>query len=154
MWFRKNLWNRTLNTVAVAPRSTIWTWWHVLSDATKTAVYGVLNWFEWVGKTASSIADAVHNAFTKWKWYQRLWKIPVSLAASPFMAAEWVVETLWDTWCNFLRNARDTISNPILNWWRSLKWVWSSQSVWKFRFSHIDNRAVVSPKMKLASMFS
>jgi len=153
MSFRKNLWNRLWNTVWVAPRSTVGTWIYTISDATKTALYWVLDPFEWVGKTASDIKEAVHKAFTEWKWYQKLWKAPASLLASPFMAVEWVAETLRGTWCNLFRNARDTIANPFLNIGQSVKWMWTAQPVTDFRFNRIDNKPEVSPRNRLASLF-
>ena len=153
MSFRKNLWNRLWNTVWVAPRATVWTWLYTISDATKTALYWVLDPFEWIGKTASSIKEAVHKAFTEWKWYQKLWKAPASLIASPLMAVEWVAETLWGTWCNLFRNARDTIANPFLNVGQSVKWMWSARWVGDFKFERIDNKTEVNPKNRLASLF-
>ncbi len=154
MWFRKNLWNRLWNTVWVAPRATIWTWLYTISDATRTALYGVLDPVEWLWKTATNIKDAVHNAFTKWKWYQKLWKAPASLLSLPFMAAEWVVETLRGTWCNLFRNVRDTIAHPFINVWHWIKRMWSAKPVWSFSFSKIENKRDVTPKMKLASLFN
>lgn len=154
MSFRKNLWNRLGNTVGVAPRSTVGTGLYTVSDATKTAIYWVLDPFEWIWKTASNIKEAVHNAFTKWKWYQRLWRAPASLVALPFMAVEWIGETLRHTSCNLFRNVRDTIANPFLNWGHSIKQMWSAQPVWAFRFDNINNMYNVTPKMKLASVFA
>ena len=151
-----NMWkvcNRIGNTVGVAPRSTIWTGLYTISDATKTAVYSVLDPIEWIGKTASSIKEAVHNAFTNWKRYHKLRKAPTSLLATPFMAVEWVAETLRHTWCNLFRNARDTIAHPFINVWHWIKRMWSAQSVWDFKFSKIENKPDVSPKNRLASLF-
>jgi hypothetical protein len=153
MSFRKNLWNRLWNTVWLAPRA-FWTWLYSISDATQTAIYWVLDPVEWIGKTASSIKEAVYKAFTQWKWYQKLWKAPASLAATPFMLIEWVWETLWHTWCNLFRNVRDTIANPFLNIWHSIKRMWTSRSVWDFRFDNINNMRNVTPEMKLASVFA
>ena len=153
MAFRKNLWNRLWNTVWVVPRTTVWTWLYTVSDATKTALYWVLDPVEWIGKTASGIKEAVHNAFTNWRWYHKIWKAPASLAATPFMAIEWVAETLRHTWCNLFRNVRDTIAHPFLNRWHSIKQMWSAEWVEKFKFSRIDNKSEVSPKMRLASLF-
>jgi len=154
MWFRKNLWNRLGNTVGVAPRSTVGTGLYTISDATKTAIYWVLDPLEWVGRTALSIKEAVHKAFTEWKWYQKLWKAPASLLASPFMLAEWVGETLRHTSCNLFRNTRDTIANPFLNIGHSIKRMWTAQPVWAFKFANINNMYNVTPKMKLASLFA
>ena len=151
---RKNLWNRVGNTVGVAPRSIIGTGLYTISDATKTALYWVLNPIEWLGKTASNIKEAVHKAFTNWKWYQKLRKAPASLLATPFMAVEWVAETLRGTTCNLLRNTRDTIAHPFLNVGRSIKWIWSSKKVGDFKFSRIDNKSEISPKMWLSSLFN
>lgn len=151
-----NMWkffNRIGNTVGVAPRSTVWTGLYTISDATKTALYWILDPIEWIGKTASSIKDAVHNAFTKWKRYHKLRKAPTSLLATPFMAVEWVAETLRHTWCNLFRNARDTIAHPFINVWHWIKRMWSAQSVWDFKFSKIENKPDVSPKNRLASLF-
>lgn len=154
MWFRKNLWNRLGNTVGVIPRSTIGTGAYTISDVTQTALYWVLDPIEWVWKTAWSIKEAIHNAFTKWKWYQKLWKVPASLLATPFMAIEWVGETLRHTWCNLFRNVRDTIANPFINIWHWIKRIWSSESVWAFKFANIDNMRNVTPEMKLARVFA
>lgn len=151
---RKNLWNRVGNTVGVAPRSIVGTGLYTISDATKTALYWVLNPIEWLGKTASNIKEAVHKAFTNWKWYQKLRKAPASLLATPFMAVEWVAETLRGTTCNLLRNTRDTIAHPFLNVGRSIKWIWSSKKVGDFKFSRIDNKSEISPKMWLSSLFN
>ncbi len=153
MWFRKNLWNRLWNTVWVAPRATIWTWLYTVSDATKTALYWILDPVEWIGKTASNIKEAVHNAFTNWKWYQRLLKAPASLIAAPFMAIEWVAETLLNTWYNILKNTKNTIAHSFVNVGHSIKWIWSDKWVWEFKFSKIENRDGVSPKNRIASLF-
>ena len=154
MWFRKNLWNRLGNTVGVIPRSTIGTGAYTVSDVTQTALYWVLDPVEWVWKTAWSIKEAIHNAFTKWKWYQKLRKAPASLLATPFMVIEWVGETLRHTWCNLFRNVRDTIANPFINIWHWIKRIWSSESVWGFKFANIDNMRNVTPEMKLARVFA
>lgn len=150
MW---NFFNRIWNIIGVAPRSTVWTWLYTISDATKTAVYWVLDPFEWIGKTALSIKEAVHNAFTNWKRYHKLWKAPASLLATPFMAVEWVAETLRHTWCNLFRNAKDTIAHPFINVGHSIKWMWSPEKVGDFKFSRIDERSTVSPRNRLASLF-
>lgn len=151
MWL-KEFWNRLWNTVCAAPRI-VGTWLTTLWDATRTALYWVLNPFEGLWKTAVSIKEAVHKSFTEGKWYKKLWKAPASLIATPFMAIEWVGETLWYTWSNLLRNVRDTIANPFLNIWQSFKWMWSSRKIWDFKLSLIDNRSDVPAKMRLANKF-
>ena len=153
MSFRKNLWNRLWNTVWVAPRATVWTWLYTVSDATKTALYWVLDPVEWIGKTASSIKEAIYNAFTNWKWYHKLRKVPASLVTAPFMAAEWVIETLWWTWCNLFRNIKDTVAHPFINVWHWIKRMWSEKWIGEFKFSKIEDKSEVSPKMRLASLF-
>ena len=150
MW---KFFNAIGNTVWVVPRSTLWTWLYTLSDATQTALYWVLDPVEWIGKTASSIKEAVNNAFTNWKWYQKLWKAPASLLATPFMAVEWAAETLRGTWCNLFRNVRDTIANPFLNRWHWIKKMWSSDWIGEFKFEKINNKSEVSPRNRLASLF-
>ena len=145
--------NRMWNLFWVVPR-TAGAWIHAISDTTKTALYWVLDPFEWIWKTATSIKDAVHNAFTNWPWYHRLWKAPASVLASPFMAVEWVAETLRHTSCNLFRNVRDTIANPFINVWHWIKWMWSSQPVWSFSFEKINNKTDVSPKNRLAWLFN
>lgn len=152
MWFRKDFWNRLWNTVCVAPRA-VWTWLSTVSDATRTALYWVLDPFEWLGKTAWDIKDAIHKSFTEWKWYQKLWKAPASLVATPFMAVEWVAETLWHTWCNLFRNVRDTIAHPFINVGHSVKWMWSTQKIWDFKLEKIEERSKMSPKNRVASLF-
>ena len=152
MWFRKNLWNRSLNTIGIAPR-TLGSWLHTIEDATKTVLYTTLNAFEWVGKTASSIKEAVNNACTKWPRYHKLWKAPVSLAASPFMAIEWVGETLRYSWCNLLRYTRDTIANPFINFWHWVKRMFSSKDPWNFKFEKVTANDI-TPQNKLAKWVS
>ena len=152
MWFRKSLWNRTLNTAGIVPR-TLGAWLHAVEDATKTALYWVLDPVEWIGKTAKDIKTAVNNACTTWPRYHRLRRAPVSLLASPLMLAEWVGETLRYTWCNLFRNVRKTIANPFINIWHGIKRIGSDRKVWEFKFEKINKETSVSPKMKLAKWF-
>ena len=151
MWFRRNSTNRALNTVWVLPRS-LGTWLHTIEDATKTALFPVLNTVEWIGKTATDIKDAIHRACTNWPWYHKLRKAPASLIASPFMAAEWVVETLRYSGCNLLRHTRDTIANPFINFWRWVKRMFSNKDIWNFKFEKVQ-KWDVTPKNRLASIF-
>ena len=150
---RKEVWNRLWNTVCVAPRA-IGTWLNTVSDATRTALYWVLNPIEGLWKTASNIREAIHKSCTEWPWYKRLWKAPASIITSPVMAVEWAIETLWYTWCNLFRNVRDTIANPFLNVWKSVKWMWSKEKIWDFEFSKINHNNEVSPKNRLANLFN
>lgn len=151
MWFRKNTGNRALNTVCILPR-TAGTWLHTIEDATKTVLYTTLNAVEWVGKTATNIKDAVHNACTNWPWYHRLWKAPASLVASPFMAIEWVAETLRYSGCNLLKHTRDTVANPFINFGHSIKRMFSKKDIWDFKFEKVG-KSEVTPKNRLASLF-
>jgi len=145
--------NRLGNTFWIVPR-TLRTWISTIWDATRTALYWVMDPLHWLGQTAEKIKDAVHKSFTEWSFWKRIWKAPLSLVASPFMLAEWVWETLWHTGYNICKHTRDTIANPFINFWRSLKWIWSSQAVSSFTFNNIDNRDHVSPKNRLASKFA
>lgn len=145
--------NRVWNSFGIVPR-TIGTWLNTVADATKTALYGVLDPIDWLGQTAWKIKDAIHKSFTEWSFWKKLWKAPASLLASPFMLAEWAAETLWHTGCNICKHTRDTIANPFINFGHSLKWIWSSQPVSTFRFENIDNRSNVSPKNRLAAKFA
>jgi len=145
--------NRVWNTFWIVPR-TVRTWLSTIWDATRTALYWVMDPLDWVGQTAEKIKDAVHKSFTEGSFWKRIWKAPLSLASSPFMMAEWVVETLFHTGYNICKHTRDTIANPFINFWRSLKWIWSSQAVSSFTFKNIDNRDHVSPKNRLASKFA
>lgn len=147
MWDRLN---RVWNTLCTAPRVAV-TWLHTVEDTTKTALYSVLNPVEWIWKTACSIKDAVHNACnaSKWAWY----KAPLSLLATPFMAVEWVAETLWHSWCHLLSNIKDTIAHPFINFWNSIKWIWSKNKVKDFSFQKVDSESV-SPRNRLASLFN
>ena len=147
----RNFRNRTWNTVAIAPR-TIRTWVNTVCDTTKTALYWVLDPVEWLWKTAVSIKNAVTNACT-WPRYHQLRRIPTSLAASPLMLVEWAAETLRYSWCNLLRNIKDTIANPFINLWRSIKRIWSKQPLKEFRFEKIRRNKDVSPKNYLANLF-
>ena len=152
MWFRKNTWNWTLNTVWIVPR-TIGTWLHTVEDVTKTALFTALNVLEWVWKTAINIKDAVHNACTKWPRYHKIWKAPLSLIWTPFMAVEWVGETLRYSWFNLLRYSRDTIANPFINFWHWVKYMFSSKDPRQFKFEKVEKRDI-SPQNKLANRFS
>jgi len=154
MWFRKNTVNRLSNTTLAPIRWTLWTWWHTFTDTVQTALYWVLNPLEWLWKTASSIWDAVHSACTQWKRYKKLRKVPATLASVPFMAIEGVGETLLHTWWNILKNTRDAIANPFINFWNSIKRIWSKQPVWAFSFVSINNRSNVTPKNRLAAQFA
>lgn len=145
--------NRTLNTLCVVPR-TLGTWLSTIWDATKTTLYEVLDPIDGMGQTAWKIKDAMHKSFTEWKWYKKLWKAPLSLIASPFMLIEWAGETLRHTGCNICKHTRDTIANPFINFWHSLKWIWSTQPVSSFTFDSIDNKSNVSPKNRLATKFA
>lgn len=152
--FRKRLWNRLGNAWLSVPRSTLWTWWVAITDTIQTALYWVLNPLEWLWKTGASMLDAVHSACTQWKWYKKLWKVPATLASLPLMAVEWVAETLLQSWWNLLKNTRDTIANPFINFGTSLKWIWSSQPVSAFSFARINERSTVSPRNRLAAQFA
>lgn len=152
MSFRKDTGNRALNTVWVLTRVP-GSWLHAVEDAAKSALYLTLDPFEWLGKTAKDIRTAVNNACKNGPRYHRLWKAPVSLVASPFMAIEWAAETLRDTWFNLFRNVRDTLANPFLNIWKSIQWMWKSKKIEDFKFSKIDAQKQVSPKNRLASLF-
>ena len=143
MWFRKETWNRALNTVWIVPR-TLGTWLHAIEDATKSALFSTLNVFEWFWKTATTIKDAVNKACTEWPWYKKLWKAPASIIASPIMAIEWAWETLFYSWCNLLRHTRDTIANPFINFWNWFKRLFSSQDPWNFKFEKVTTSDVTS----------
>ena len=151
MWFRKDTGNRALNTIWIVPR-TFGAWLHAIEDATKTVLYTALNTVEWIGKTATNIKDAVHNACSNWPWYHKLWKAPVSLLASPFMAIEWVAETLLYSWFNLVRDTRDTIANPFINFWHWVKRMFSNKYIGDFKFEKV-NKSEVTPKNRLASLF-
>ena len=148
-----NFRNRVWNTFWIVPR-TVRTWISTVWDATKTALYGVLDPIDWIGQTAWRIKDAIHKSFTENSFRKRLWKVPASLLASPFMLVEWVAETLRHTGCNICKHTRDTIANPFINVWHSIKWLWSSQPVKSFSFANINERSNVSPKNRLASIFA
>lgn len=145
--------NRVWNTFWIVPR-TIRTGLNTVWDVTKTALYGVLDPIDWIGQTAWRIKDAVHKSFTEWSFWKKLWKAPASLIVSPFMAIEWVGETLWHTGWNICKHTRDTIANPFINFWNSIKWLGSSQPVWAFSFANINERSTVSPRNRLAAQFA
>ena len=151
MGFRKDTGNRALNTIWILPR-TAGTWLHAIEDATKTVLYTVLNTGEWFGKTATNIKDAIHNACTNWPWYHKLWKAPLSIATSPIMAIEWVAETLLYSWFNLVRHARDTIANPFINFWNSVKRMFSNKNIGDFKFEKVS-KSEVTPNNRLASLF-
>lgn len=151
MWFWGNSRNRLWNTVWIVPR-TAGAWLHAIWDATKTALYWALDIVEWIGKTATDIKTAVSNACKNWPRYHKLWKAPASLIASPFMAIEWVAETLRHSWCNIFRNARNTVAHPFINFGHWVKRLWSKEDIRNFKFEKTDEKWV-SPKNRLASLF-
>jgi len=152
MWFRKNTGNVLGNTVWIAPR-VVGTWLHTIEDVTKTALYWVLDAGEWLWKTANDIKTAIHNACTKWPWYKKLVKAPASIVASPLMAIEWGVETLFGTWWNTVKRSWQTIKNPFINLYHWVWWIGSKKNVWEFKFSKLNDKDTVNPKNRLASLF-
>lgn len=122
MGFRKNTWNRAVNTVWIVPRS-IWTWLRWIVDITKMALNTVLDLWIWVWKTCWSIKQAVLDSFNNGRRYKRLWKIPLSLVCILPMLWEWAVETLRWTWCNTVANTVNTIWNLCINEWNAIKYI-------------------------------
>ena len=154
MAFRKDTGNRALNTIWAVTRRPAGTVLNTVTDAAKTALYGVLDPIDWFGQTAWKIKDAVHKSFTEWSFWKKLRRAPASLLATPFMAIEWAAETLLNTTWNIGKHTLQTIAHPFINVWNTIKWIGSKQPVWNFRFTNIDNRSKVTPKNRLASKFS
>lgn len=153
MAFRKDLGRRGLNTVeslTIRPAGIVL---NTITDASKTALYTVLDSIDWFGQTAWKIKDAVHKSSTEWGFWKKLIKVPASLLASPLMAAEWAVETLLHTTRNLGKHTLQTIANPFINLWKDIKRIGSKQPVWDFNFTNIENRSNVTPKNRLASKF-
>lgn len=142
--------NRIVNTLGIAPR-TVKTAWRTTIDTTKSALNLALDPFIGLWKTWSDIKQAIHRSFTEWRWYQKLRKVPASLALSPFMAAEWVAETLRWTWVNACSSVRDIIWNTLTNEWTAIKMMWKGE---KFDFSteKLEYKDV-SPRNRLAGLF-
>ena len=125
MWFRKNTWNRTVNTVWVVPR-TVWTWVRWVIDTWKSALNAVLDFWIWMWKTFWSIKQAINDSFNKGKLYKRLRKIPVSLVCLLPMLWEWTIETLRWTSANVVANTVDTAWNLFINEWNAIKLIWKA----------------------------
>lgn len=142
--------NRIVNTLGIAPR-TAKTAWRTTIDTTKSALNLVLDPFIGLWKTWSDIKQAIHRSFTEWRWYQKLRKVPASLALSPFMAVEWVAETLRWTWVNACSSVRDIIWNTLTNEWTAIKMMWKGE---KFDFSteKLEYKKM-SPRNWLAGLF-
>jgi len=142
--------NRIVNTLGIAPR-TAKTAWRTTIDTTKSALNLVLDPFIGLWKTWSDIKQAIHKSFTEWRWYQKLRKVPTSLALSPFMAVEWVAETLRWTWVNACSSVRDIIWNTLTNEWTAIKMMWKWE---KFDFSteKLEFKGI-SPRNRLAGLF-
>jgi len=142
--------NRIANTLGIAPR-TVKTAARTTMDTTKSALNLVLDPFIGLWKTWLSIKDAIHKSFTEGPRYHRLRKVPTSLALSPLMAIEWVVETLRWTWVNACSSARDIIWNTLTNEGKAIKMMWKSE---KFQFSteKLEYKNI-SPRNRLAGLF-
>lgn len=151
MSFRKKSGNVIWNTVGIVPR-TAGAWLHAVWDLTKTALYWALDVVEWIGKTWTDIKTAVSNACKNWKRRQKFLKAPAALVASPFMAVEWIIETLRYSGCNVFRNGRNTIAHPFINFGHWVKRIWSTHNVRDFKFEKTDERWV-TPKNRLAGLF-
>lgn len=142
--------NRIVNTLGIAPR-TVKTAARTTIDTTKSALNVVLDPFIGLWKTSVRIKDAIHKSFTEWPWYRKLWKVPTSLALSPLMAVEWVVETLRWTWVNACSSARDIIWNTLTNEWNAIKMIWRWEK-FKFTTDKLEYKRL-SPRNRLASLF-
>lgn len=142
--------NRITNTLGIAPR-TVKTAWRTTIDTTKSALNLVLDPVIWIWKTGADIKKAIHKSFTEWPRYHKLWKAPASLALSPFMAVEWVAETLRWTWVNACSSVRDIIWNTLTNEWTAIKMMGKWE---KFNFSteKLDYKKI-SPRNRLAGLF-
>ena len=142
--------NRITNTLGIAPR-TVKTAWRTTIDTTKSALNLVLDPVIWIWKTGADIKKAIHKSFTEWPRYHKLWKAPASLALSPFMAVEWVAETLRGTWVNACSSVRDIIWNTLTNEWTAIKMMGKWE---KFNFSteKLDYKKI-SPRNRLAGLF-
>jgi len=144
------LWNRISNTIGIAPR-TVKTAARTTMDTTKSALNLVLDPFIGLWKTWLSIKDAIHKSFTEGPRYRKLWKAPASLALSPFMAVEWVAETLRWTWVNACSSVRDIIWNTLTNEWTAIKMMWKWEK-FKFTTDKLEYKRL-SPRNRLASLF-
>ena len=113
---------------------------NLVTDATKTAIYAVLDPVKWIGKTTKKIGNAIHKSYTEWNFWKKIRKVPASLIATPLMAVEWVAETLFHSSYNVARNTANTLSNPLTNSRKSIEWAF-------------DNDEKKNPKMRLASLF-
>lgn len=144
MWLR----NRTINTVWFAPR-TIGTAGNAIVDSAKTAIYSVLNLWQWLWKTCNDIQTAISIACKEKSRRKKTIKVPTSLIATPFIAIEWIAETLRWTWINGISNIKNTIWNILVNEWNAFKYIWKDENYSSYKFQTIEDKWL-SPKNRLA----
>jgi len=142
--------NRIVNTLGIAPR-TVKTAWRTTIDTTKSALNLVLDPFIGIWKTGADIKKAIHKSCTEWRWYQKLRKVPTSLALTPFMAVEWVAETLRWTGVNACSSVRDIIWNTLSNEGSAIKMMWKGEK-FDFTTEKLEYKKV-SPRNRLAGLF-
>ena len=112
----------------------------LITDSTNTAIYSILDPIEWTGKALTEIQKAIRRSVTEWNFWKKIWKVPVSLVASPLMAIEWAAETLFHYSYNVTKNIAHTLTNPFTNFRKPIEWTF-------------DNDEKKNPKMRLASLF-
>ena len=162
--------NRVWNTVWVIPRG-LWTALTLWVDTAKAISNETLlnlsqifnkknktekvkketawNLLLWIWRTFKWTRETIKNSF-QGKRYKKLYKVPATLIASPFMLIEWGIETLLWCWYNCVKNTKDLIWNGLINWWKTIKTMWSSEPYKNFKFERLDE-PTITPKMYIAN---
>ena len=119
MWERaRNFWNRIWNTAAIGPRI-IGTGLNTVTDAVDTVVALPKDALDVVKNTTHAIKDVFVDAWTKWKWYQRVGNILLSPLVAAWTALEWAVRAAVVPVVNWVVNTWNTAKNTVTNTWRS-----------------------------------
>ena len=118
MWERaRNAWNRILNTLATWPR-VLGTVLNSGTDTIDTVVNIPKRILKVISNTWHAIKDVLVDAWTKWKWYQRVWNIILSPFVATWAAVEWVWRAALTT-TEWVVDVWNTAKNTVTNTWRS-----------------------------------
>ena len=113
MWEKaKNFWNRVKNTIARAPR-TIGAGLNGVTRVVDTTAARIKNTLDTANNTVHKCKDVVVDAWTQWKWYQKLWNIALSPVIFTWTALEWAVRTAVTPTADLLVDGAKTIDTTV-----------------------------------------
>ena len=113
MWEKaKNFWNRLKNTVARAPR-TIGAGLNGVTKVVDTTTARIKNTLDTANNTLHKCKDVVVDAWSKWKWYQKVWNIALSPVILTWTAVEWALRTAITPTADLLEDAAKTIDTTV-----------------------------------------